>query len=59
MERPGLDVYYMAKHASTFDQETLKVEVDFNENQSEIDLLETKLEFGLEDESVVTDAPGV
>ena len=49
MEELGFNTYYMAREASTFDQETLEVEVEFNGNQSEIDLLEMEQEFGLED----------
>ena len=49
----------MAKHASTFNQSTLEVEVDVNENQLEIDLLEMEREFGLEYDSVIVDAPQV
>ena len=40
MEGLGLISYYMTREASTFDRETLEVEVDFNENQSAIDLLQ-------------------
>jgi hypothetical protein len=47
----------MAREAITFDQETLEVEVEFNENQSDIDLREIEQEFGLEYDSVVADAP--
>jgi hypothetical protein len=59
IEELGPNAYYMAKHASTFDQEILEVEVDFNENQPDIALLKVEREFGLEDDSVVTDAPEV
>ena len=34
----------MPKHAITFDQATFEVEVGFNENQSEIDLLDESLD---------------
>ena len=59
MEGLGPDTYYMAKHASTFDRDTIEVEIDFNENQAEIDLLNMEQEFELGDDSVVEDAPDV
>ena len=59
MEGLGLISYYMTREASTFDRETLEVEVEFNENQSEIDLHEMKKEFGLDDDSVNVDAPEI
>ena len=43
--------------ARTFDREILEVEVEFNENQSDIDLREIEQEFGLEYDSAVADAP--
>ena len=55
----GPSAYCMARKASTFNRETLGVEVEFNENQSEIDLRKMEREFGLDDDSVVVDAPEV
>ena len=36
MEGLEPSAYYMAREAITFNRETLEVEVEFNENQSEI-----------------------
>ena len=49
----------MERETYTFNQETLEVEVEFNENQSEIDLRKMKQEFGVDTYSVVADAPEV
>lgn len=51
MEGLGSNASNMAKCGRRFDPETLEVEVEFNENQSEIELLEMKREFRLEDDS--------
>ena len=59
MEGLEPNAYYMAREASTLDQETLEVEVVFNENQSELDLLKMEREFGLEDDSFVAHDPKV
>ena len=58
MKGLGSNAYDVTRFVSTFDPETLGLEVDSNENQSEIDLLE-ELEFWFEDDSGDTDVPEV
>ena len=53
MEGLGPNAYHMAREASTFNRETLEMEVDFNENQSDIDLHKMEQEFGLEDDRML------
>ena len=50
MDGLGPNTYHLAKHGSRFNLETLEVEVEFNDNQGELDLLEMEREFGLEEE---------
>ena len=57
MDALGSNAYNMTKYVSTFNPETLEVEVEINEKQSEIDLLEMERGFGLEDESGDVDVP--
>ena len=59
MDGLGPNTYHLAKHGSVFNPETLEVEVEFNENQLEIDLLEMEREFGLEEEIVDKDSPTI
>ena len=59
MEGLGSNAYEKAKFASTFDRDSLEVEVGFNENLSEIDLLKMEREFGLDDDSGDADATEV
>ena len=49
----------MAREANTFNRETLEVEVEFDENQSEIDLRKMEQELGLDDDSADANAPEV
>ena len=56
MEGMGPSTYDMAKYASTFNRETLEVDVEFNDNQSEIDMREMEQDLGLDDDSVVVNA---
>ena len=53
MEGMGPNTYDLAKYASTFNQETLEVDVEFNDNQSDIYMHEMEQELGLDDDSVV------
>ena len=53
MEGMGPNTYDLAKYASTFNQETLGVDVEFNDNQSDIYMREMEQELGLDDDSVV------
>ena len=52
VERMGPNTYDLAKYASTFNQETLDVDVAFNRNQSEINMREMEQELELDDNSV-------
>ena len=47
MEGLGPNTYFMARAASTINRETLEVEIDFNDNQSEIDMCEMEQELEL------------
>ena len=47
MEGLGYGAYNMANYGSNVDPKALEMEVEFNENQSEINLLEMEHEFGL------------
>ena len=47
----------MTKYGSIFDPDTLVVEAEFNENQSNLDLLEMEREFELNGDSGDTDIP--
>ena len=46
----------MAKYASTSNQETLEVDVEFNDNQSEIDMRKMEQTLELDDNSVALNA---
>ena len=52
MEGMGPNTYFMAREAITFNWETLKMEVEFIRNQSEIDMRKMEQELGLYDDSV-------
>ena len=56
MEEMGPNTYHLAKYASTFNQETLEVDVEFNDNQSEINMCEIEHELELDDNSVIVKA---
>ena len=43
------NTYHMAVHGNSFNPETLDIAVEFNDNQSELDLLEVEQDLGLED----------
>ena len=56
MEGMGPNTYGMARYTSTFNQEGLEVDVEFTDNQSEIDMREMEQELGLDHDSVVLNA---
>ena len=56
MEGLGPNTYFMAREASTFNQETLEVEIEFNKNQSEIGMRKIEQDLELDDDSVVVNA---
>ena len=43
------NAYHMAVHGNSFNPKNMDVEVKFNDNQSELDLLEVEQDLGLED----------
>ena len=55
----GFNAYDMAKFASTFNHNTLEVEVGFNKNLPKIDFLEMEREFGMGNDSNDADVPDV
>ena len=53
----GSNTYDMVMYESNLDRKTLEVDVEFNENEPEVDLLKIEHEFGLEDDSGDMDVP--
>ena len=57
IEDLGSNAYITGTYWSSFDPATFEAEVEFNENQSEIDVLEMEREFGLEGDSGDANVP--
>ena len=56
MARLGPNTYDLAKYGSAFNQYTLEMDNEFNDNQSEIDMRELEKELGLDNNNSVVNA---
>ena len=55
-EETGPNTCNMARYTSTFNQETLEGDIEFYDNQSEIDMCKMKQDLGLDDDNAVVNA---